>query len=175
MVRSELYSFKRGGEERRGGGGKNNTRVSPYLSLADTCGRASHLLRIVSSLPPSLPPSLPAVFPLFPPHLQESHHRVEDDDSRNHPSLDPLLHGEGQGHGHEENQGHNVEQVPQEEDEGMHGMTAFQSIATKEEPALFHFQTSEAARGGGLRGEGWEERGTGENGPPCRARAASFT
>ena len=106
---------------------------------------------------------LQACLPPFPsslfPHLQESHHRVEDDDKPNDPSLNPLFHGNGQGHGHEENQGRNIEQMPQKKDDWMHGTTTFQSVATKDESALFHFQRRETLRGGDLwGGELGEER-----------------
>ena len=44
--------------------------------------------------------------------------------------------------------------MPQEKDDWIDGTTAFQSVATEEEAALFHFQRREAAGSGCLGREG---------------------
>ena len=76
--------------------------------------------------------------------LQKAYDRIRHDDETNDAGLDPIVHCQGQTHGADEDEAHDIDEVLEKENEGVDGAAAFQGIAAKGLPAPFHSSRGEA-------------------------------
>ena len=65
-------------------------------------------------------------------------------DERDDAGLHPLLHGEGEAQGEEEDRRHDIDQVLEEEHRGVHGLVALERVPPEGEAAALHLGDRQA-------------------------------